>query len=71
MEEKKEFKPIAFKVKDGKKDKVYEIVTPKFIVPGHGVMTAQEAAKNAEVLAYLVEANGGTIREVTKEGEEE
>lgn len=67
----KPFKPVAFKAKVNGKEKTFEIVTPKFIVPGHGVFTAEEAAKNAEVLAYLVEAAGGTIKEIEKPSKEE
>ena len=60
----KEFKPIAFKAEIDGKMTNFEIVTPKFIVPGFGVMTAEEASKNAEALAYMVENQVGSIKEV-------
>jgi len=62
----KQFKPIAFKAEIDGKAKDFEIVTPKFIVPGFGVMTAEEAAKNAEALAYMVEHQVGSIKEIAK-----
>jgi rhamnose utilization protein RhaD (predicted bifunctional aldolase and dehydrogenase) len=60
----KEFKPVAFKAKIDGEVKDFEIVTPKFIVPGFGVLTAEDAAKNAEALAYMVENQVGSIREI-------
>lgn len=65
--EKKEFKPVVFKAKIKGEEKTFEIITPKFIVPGLGVMTAEEASENAEALAYMVENNVGSIREIEKE----
>ena len=60
----KEFKPIAFKAEIDGKAKDFEIVTPKFIVPGFGVMTAEEAAKNKEALTYMVINQVGSIKEI-------
>lgn len=60
----KEFKPIAFKAEIDGKVKNFEIVTPKFIVPGIGVLTAEDAAKNADALSYMVENEVGSIREI-------
>jgi len=59
-----QFKPIAFRAEIGNKTVDFEIITPKFIVPGFGVMTAEDAAKNAEVLTYMVENQVGSIREI-------
>lgn len=60
----KEFKPVAFKAKIDGNLKEFEIVTPKFIVPGFGVLTAEDAAKNPQALAYMVENQVGSIREI-------
>ena len=60
----KEFKPIEFKAEIDGKAKDFEIVTPKFIVPGFGVMSEEEAAKDKVVLAYMVVNQVGSIKEI-------
>lgn len=47
----------------------YKFIVHKFNVPGHGVLTAQEALENAEVLAFLISEKSGVIQLISKGGE--
>ena len=66
MAKKKEDKKptIRFKAKVNGKEKTFEFVLHKFIVPGIGLMTSAEAAKNKAALAHLVSVKSGVIEEI-------
>lgn len=42
----------------------FEIVTPRFEVPGFGTFTNREAATNADLIRYLIEKKSKVLREV-------